>query len=117
MVMCEPTSLLITRCVSRVLRMLFLKSSQFIPCPETAFSSSSILGSLFSVRMASSFLMSSGSTLTPMSLARFVVLRAGDDFIVDARDDLLDGFSAIRVSRFGSGGFRGLFGFRVGRGH
>src|SRR5258708_2111543 len=70
MVMCEPTSLLITRCVSRVLRMLFLKSSQFIPCPETAFSSSSMLGSLFSVRMASSLLMSSGSTLTPMSLAR-----------------------------------------------
>ena len=68
--MCEPTSLLITRCVSRVLRMLFLKSSQFIPCPETAFSSSSMLASLFSVRMASSFLMSSGSTLTPMSLAR-----------------------------------------------
>ncbi len=50
--------------------MLFLKSSQFNPWEETAFSSSSMLGSLFSVRMASSLFMSSGSTFTPMSLAR-----------------------------------------------
>jgi len=50
-------------------------------------------------------------------LARFVVLRAGDDFIVDARNNLLDGFSAIQISRFGSGGFRRLFGFCVGRRH
>src|SRR5207302_10269152 len=50
-------------------------------------------------------------------LARFVVLRAGDDFIVDARNDLLDGFSAIRINRFGSSGFRRLFGLCVGRGH
>ena len=43
MVMCEPTSLLMTRWVSRPLRMLFLKSSQLMPWAETAFSRSSML--------------------------------------------------------------------------
>src|SRR5438093_10604861 len=133
--------------------MLFLKSSQFMPWPETAFSSSSMLVSLLSVRMASSRLMSSGSTFTHVlgtldqeglidevaesvflaifdvglqlvrsaavlafglgffhgSLARLVVLRARNDFIVDAGDDLLDGLSGIGINGFRSGGLCGLF--------
>jgi len=44
-------------------------------------------------------------------LARFVVLRAGDDFIVDARNNLFDGLAAIRISRFGTAGFAGFSDF------
>src|SRR5690242_3316076 len=35
------------------------------------------------------------------ALARFLILAKGDDFIVDARDDLLDGLSGIRISGLG----------------
>ena len=51
------------------------------------------------------------------SLARLVVLRARNDFIVDAGDDLLDGLSGIGINGFRSGGLCGLFGFCLGGGH
>ncbi len=50
-------------------------------------------------------------------LARFVVLRSRDDFIVDARNDLFDGLPAFRIGCFRNGGFCRLFGFGVGRRH
>ena len=50
-------------------------------------------------------------------VARFLVLGARDDFIVDAGDDLLDGPPGIGISRFRSGRLSGLFGFRIGGSH
>ena len=69
--MCEPTSLPMTSWVSKPLRMLSLKSSQLRPWAVTAFSRSSMLSSLFWMRIWSSFLITPGSTLVPRSLARW----------------------------------------------
>jgi len=41
-------------------------------------------------------------------LASLVVLRARDDFIVDASDDLFDGLAGIRFTGFGAAGFAGF---------